>query len=334
MRSLQRIALAMLLLALLLPMEVTAQPATPPASPAASPIAGTRAATSFPLTIENCGTTLTFTKPPERVVPLALNTTEILLALGLKDRIAGVVGVGNAILPQYQDEFTGVNVIAEKAFPYPSREVLLSAAPDLLLSGYGGDFSEGAYGSRESYHAQGISTLLMTDACDTAPAVTLEDTYADILLIGRIFSVPEQASALVTQMQSEAVVTTSGAPPLRAFVFAGDTPDATTTVGGRSLITDLVARAGGENIFADLPQQFIPEVSTEQIIARDPQVIVIIEYAAVPAQDIIATLSSDPNYANVSAIENQRFVVIGATYTAPSVRNGMAVSILADEFSE
>lgn len=296
-------------------------------------MAGTPTATSYPLSIENCGTSLTFTEAPERVVTLALNTTEIMLALGLQERIAGVVGVGDSLLPQYEEAFAGVDVIAEVAFPYPSRETLLAAGPDLLLSGYGGDFSEGAYGVRDGYQDQGINTLLMTDACDTTETpVTIEDTYADILLIGTIFNAQERASALVAQMQSEAEVASTETPRVRAFVFAGDTPESTTTVGAQSLITDLVARAGGENVFADIPQAFIPEVSVEEIIARNPEVIVIIEYAAVSPQDIIEALTNDPAYASVSAIENERFVVIGATYTAPSVRNGLAVSLLAGQF--
>lgn len=330
MLAIHHMSVTILLLAVLLPLGAMAQSATPYGTPSAPPMD-----TSYPLSIENCGTSLTFSKAPDRVVPLALNTTEIMLALGLQDHIVGVVGVGDSLLPEYENAFAGVDVIAEQAFPYPSREVLLAAGPDLLLSGYGGDFSEGAYGSRDGYQDQGINTLLMTDACDeTESLVTIEDTYADILLIGTIFNVQERASALVAQMQGEAEVASLETPPIRAFVFAGDTPESTTTVGGQSLITDLVARAGGENVFADIPQVFIPEVSVEEIIARDPEVIVIIEYAAVSPQDIIDELSSNPAYADVSAIENQNFVVIGATYTAPSVRNGLAVSLLAEQFSD
>ena len=44
-------------------------------------------ATTYPLTIENCGYKETFTKAPERVVALGQNTVEILLLLGLEDKL-------------------------------------------------------------------------------------------------------------------------------------------------------------------------------------------------------------------------------------------------------
>lgn len=46
--------------------------------------------TQYPVVVENCGVQVTFDHAPERVVTLANNTTEILLALGLEDQFAGL----------------------------------------------------------------------------------------------------------------------------------------------------------------------------------------------------------------------------------------------------
>ncbi|MCQ1952088.1 hypothetical protein [Arthrobacter sp. zg-Y238] len=62
----------------------------------AGPSAGARpdpqpdAAAGFPFTVDNCGTPVTFEQPPEEVVAIKSTSIEMLLALGLEDRISGV----------------------------------------------------------------------------------------------------------------------------------------------------------------------------------------------------------------------------------------------------
>lgn len=49
---------------------------------------GKSAAAGYPLTLDNCGHKVTLKSPPKRAVSLNQGTTEILLALGLADRVA------------------------------------------------------------------------------------------------------------------------------------------------------------------------------------------------------------------------------------------------------
>jgi iron complex transport system substrate-binding protein len=62
--------------------------------------AGSAVATTYPLTIENCGYKETFTKAPERVVALGQNTVEILLLLGLEDKVAASAFWPTKVLPE------------------------------------------------------------------------------------------------------------------------------------------------------------------------------------------------------------------------------------------
>ena len=56
---------------------------------------------NFPYVDENCGFTFTYEAPPERAVTLSNNATEVMLALGLEDHMAGTSYMANMkISPQ------------------------------------------------------------------------------------------------------------------------------------------------------------------------------------------------------------------------------------------
>ena len=57
----------------------------------------TFAATTYPLTIENCGVRQTFTQAPQRVVTVGQHETELLLALGLEK--SDYCGARNVVKP-------------------------------------------------------------------------------------------------------------------------------------------------------------------------------------------------------------------------------------------
>jgi iron complex transport system substrate-binding protein len=55
--------------------------------------------TAYPLTIENCGVAVTFAAAPERTVSLDQDSTEILLSLGLEERMVGTASWTDPVLP-------------------------------------------------------------------------------------------------------------------------------------------------------------------------------------------------------------------------------------------
>ena len=73
--------------------------------------------------------------------------------------------------------------------------------------------------------------------------------------------------------------------------------------------TALLAAAGARNVMADLPRSWT-QVSWESVVARDPQVIVIVDYSAVTAAQKQQFLLSQPSLARVAAIRDRRFIVI------------------------
>jgi iron complex transport system substrate-binding protein len=82
--------------------------------------------------------TVTFEKTPQRAVSLSQFSTEMLLALGLKERMAGTAFLEEAISDKVKRDYEAVPVLAEK---WPSLEVFLEATPDFAV-GWGVAFSK------------------------------------------------------------------------------------------------------------------------------------------------------------------------------------------------
>ncbi|MDQ3552956.1 MAG: ABC transporter substrate-binding protein [Chloroflexota bacterium] len=247
------------------------------ASPASS--APTDGGAYEPVTIENCGDETTYAAPPERAVPMDQTVTEIMLALGLQERIVGYARVhfdrSEPVLPEFQAAYDQLELLAETS---PSREIFLEAEPDFALAAFG--FSEDSGLSEEALEEDGIPTYLVGDQCDgrTEP-VGFEDAFTTLRDVGAIFGLPDRAEALIADMEAtlEAVgAEVEGEEPVSVFVFdSGD--DAPFTVGGLGMSNAMIEAAGGENVFADLDDQFV-DANWEQVLERDPDVIVIMEY--------------------------------------------------------
>lgn len=232
-----------------------------------------------PVTIENCGRSTTYEAPPERAVPLDQNVTEMMLALGLEDRVAGFArqhfSSAKPVLTEYAAAYDELELLADKA---PSKEVFLGVDPDFALTPFG--FSEESGLSQESLEADGIPTYMLEDQCEgrTEP-VSFDDLYGSVRDLGAIFGVKERADELVRELEATAAEVADAVEsdePVSVFVYdSGE--DAPFTVGGLGMSNAIIEAAGGENIFADLEDQFV-DASWEAVIAADPDVILIMDY--------------------------------------------------------
>lgn len=91
-------------------------------------------AADFPVTIDSCGTPVTFTQAPKRAVIHDLNMSEMAFALGLQDRIVGLTGITGwyKMTPEFKHQMGSIPELAPK---YPSLETLLAANPDFFFAG-------------------------------------------------------------------------------------------------------------------------------------------------------------------------------------------------------
>ncbi|PZM62661.1 ABC transporter substrate-binding protein [Paenibacillus dendritiformis] len=275
--------------------------------------------------LENMGEKLSFPDAPKRAVTLNQHATEVMLALGLEESMVGTAYLDDSILPEYKEKYDKIQVLADK---YPSKEVFLSVSPDFAYAGWKSAFGEKALGSREDLAGQGVLTYVQESSSKAAP--TLEDVYQDILNIGRIFRVEDRAEAVVNDMRKklEDIQAQIGSvsEPLNVFVY--DSGEDKAFTAANTYLTSLIAKVGGKNIFDDIDKGWA-EVSWEEVVSRDPDVIVIVDYGDTTAEQKQELLLNKAPLADVKAIKNKRFIVLPLSAAAEGIRAPIALQTLA-----
>ena len=296
------------------------------------------AATGYPVTVENCGNTLTFAKAPERVLATYQNVAEILVALGLTDKIVGVTyGQAYDPLPEMADAVNGLNWLSPRGQGSASKEVELSTQPDFVLSAYPTydfDASQGM-ATQEEFVAAGAPVYGVSAECTAqVPDGTIESVYNDILNIGRIMGVEERAVALVQQMRDQiaAVQQKVADQPLVpvAFYDAGEDP---LGVYGSGLNADMIKLAGGQNVFGDQPEVYL-QVSKEAFAVTTPEIFAILDYEgnpAVPDEEARAEYLFT-TFPNLPASQNRSYVAVPGSAFAAGVRIPIAIETMAQAF--
>lgn len=195
---------------------------------------------------------------PPRVVSLHDVTTEIVVALGATDRLVGVAEPVD-LPPARLGTIAGVPRVG-------GLESIVAADPDLVLGL--GVVAEQDPELVAHLRGRGVEVLL-------ADPATLDDVHALVATVGaRLDSAA--ADALVAELRARAdAVTISPARRRRVFVY--DCCDPPFTAGGRTVETELIKRAGGENVFAGLDADW-GNVAWEEVVARRPELVVIHDY--------------------------------------------------------
>ncbi|WP_176080864.1 ABC transporter substrate-binding protein [Paraburkholderia tropica] len=288
----------------------------------------------YPVTVRSCNRDVTFTQTPARAVSNDVNLTEMMLALGLRTRMAGYTGISGwkTADPALQAALLGVPELARR---YPSLETLAAAHADLYVAGWNYGMRVGGPITPQTLARFNIATYELTESCSHVmprPAASLDDVYNDLRNLGAIFDVEARARMLIASMQSRvadvrSVLNANTQTTPRVFVYdSGE--DKPFTAGALAMPTALIRAAGGRNVMDDVAQSWT-QVSWESVVARDPQVIVIVDYGAVTAAQKEAFLLSSPALANVAAIRARRFVVVAYDAATPGVRNAQAVETIA-----
>jgi iron complex transport system substrate-binding protein len=293
------------------------------------------AAAAFPVTVKSCDREVTFDAPPTRAISHDVNLTEMMLVLGLRDRMVGYTGIsGWKTLDEGMR--AGVAELPELSAKYPTREVLAGAEPDFFFAGWNYGMKVGGEVTPETLEPLGMKVYELTESCiHIGPKArsSMDDMYADILNLGRIFGVEARAEELVARWKARLAEVTAGVDrtaPLRVFVYdSGE--EAPFTAGAYAMPTALIEAAGGVNIMDDLQKSWA-EIGWEPVVDRNPEVVVIVNYGDVTAEQKIAFMKENPAFAGIDAVINDRFVVLEYVEATPGPRNIAAVEKLVAGF--
>lgn len=286
-------------------------------------------AAGFPLTMTNCGVMTTYQRPPQRAVTLNQHVTEIMLALGLEKSMVATAYLDDRILPEYENAYKGIKVLAEE---YPSYEALLSVEPDFVYGGFDSAFDEKEGRGRAVLAKVGISSRVNGEECPAGP-VTVAQVEEEVRAVGRIFGVSDRAERQVVAMRGvlDGVKAKIGrVEPVKVFVY--DSGDKTAfTAGGAGIGNEMIKLAGGTNLFGDLGKAW-GNVSFEQVAERAPEMIVIYDYGDQSVEAKKKFLLGNPALKDVPAIKNQRFAVLPLSSAVLGVRVPSGVEAMARQF--
>lgn len=304
--------------------------------------------THYPLTIRNCGLDETFDKPPSRVVSIGQSETEILLSLGLADKIVGTAVWFEPVLKQYEAVNARIKRLADND---PSFEAVVGQDPDLVAVQYEWHVGpKGSVGTRDQFAALKIPTYIAPADCvekDNSGGgdgvrkqlFSMELLYQEIRDLAMIFNVNERGAKLVAQLkkrEADAIASVAGNKahgiPV-AFWFSSREIKGDAFVAGKNGVPAYILSVLGDRNVISTNDEW-PTVSWEAIAATNPAVIVIasMDRRRFPADDVAMKrgfLETDPVVSRLEAVQKQRIVVMSAQSMNPSIRAIDGIEALA-----
>lgn len=238
---------------------------------------------------------------------LAPNLTEILFAIG-----AGPAVRGRTAFCNYPPEARAVPVVSDLSTP--SFERLLRIGPDVVVMTFAGN-SSAAYDKLVDLELEPFAIS----------AETIDGTLAAIDTIGRLVGRLDEAQRLGASIRrsiDSVRALTAHRAPVSAFIVLDRAPLMTVSGG---FINEALAIAGGANIAAGDPAAY-PRYSREQVLRRDPEVLLVPSDTAVSAASLLASF---PEWATLRAIREGRVRAIPPDIVfRPGPRLGRSVELL------
>ncbi|GAB17429.1 putative ABC transporter substrate binding protein [Gordonia effusa NBRC 100432] len=298
-------------------------------------------AAGYPITLANCGRDVTVKSPPQRIASLNQSSTEILLSLGLADRIAGTATWTDPVLPTLADANAKVKRIADN---WPSLEAVLNVEPDFVTSSFTSTVGPaGTVTTPERLQDFGIASYTSPSDCENKIAddgdgsrsepMTLDIVYREITELAKLTGVPDAGVKLIASLKDRAAkasrTTTSGKSAL--FWFANsESPYMAGCCGAPGVIATAL---GLRNVFADTKQEW-PQINWEEVASRNPDVLILgdltrRDQSAETAAAKIKFLESHPVTQKMDAVRNKRYITVTGAELNPSLRTVYGIESVA-----
>jgi len=192
-----------------------------------------------------------------RIVSLAPNLTEIVYEVGAGNRL-----VGDTEYCDYPAEAKQVAKVGDTM--HPSIERIIALRPEVVLVSTASQLE----GFTKQLDEQRIAVYV------TNPR-SLEEVFHSIETLGDLFGTRDRASVIVADLRKRAAMLETAIKPVKPLkVFYQVAGEPLYTIGREAYLTDLVRRAGGVSVTADVPGAF-PRYSDEAALAARPEAIIL-----------------------------------------------------------
>lgn len=289
-----------------------------------SSTAETQTEDHYPLTIKNYtkaeGATTweekeqVFDKAPERIMANTRPAAELLLHLGLGDKIVGVGASFGSPDKEVEAEYAQLPILSDA---YVGKEVTLGTDPDLVY-GRGGLFENADWGTGtvDSLNEMGVSTYVLESSVTGG---TYDSIYKDIENLGELFNVQEKADSFINQLKERQASITSSLASIKdektfAYLHMTDPKELSVyAANGETFFNDVFKMVKLENAFKDEQG----EIGIEQLIAADPDVLIIPMWKDKDpenAERIKEDLYANPKLSSMKAIKNKQIYLVDYNY--------------------
>jgi len=264
---------------------------------------------AFARVTDDVGRDVRVDAPPARIVSLIPAVTEIILTLAGPDRLAART--------EYDDDARLAHLPSAGRGLTPNLEWLARLRPDLVIAW--ADVPSRAVVSR--LQELGVPVY-------AARIETLDDIDATIRRLATLLGVVERGDSLVASIRAELDAVRAAVAGRRrpSVLYIGDREPA-YAAGPGSFVGELLAIAGGDNIFADAPAAW-PQVGLEEIVRRGPEVVI----AAVGEGlgDSLDWMRRAPGWRELPAVRTGRVHAVDSErYNRPGPRVGEVARELA-----
>lgn len=258
---------------------------------------------------DDLGHQIQLPKTIERAISLAPNLTEDIFAVGAGDKLIGVTTYCNFPLEAVEIQKVGDTL-------QPNIEKILALKPNVIFISTASQLEA----FTKQLEANNI-TVFVTNPTD------LDGIYRNLTQLGEIFGTQTKAAEIIASLKkrvADVEAKNANKPLVKTFVQISREP--LYTIGKTSFITDLIKRAGGISVTADLPEAY-PKLSKETALASAPEAIVLSEGEGNEKPSDV--------FKDSPAVKNKRIIAIkGDLLSRPSPRIVDGLELLAKGLHE
>ncbi|HMJ50672.1 MAG TPA: helical backbone metal receptor [Polyangiaceae bacterium] len=249
-----------------------------------------------------------------RVVSLHDVTTELIVALGAVSRLVGMADLVDA-----SDELRAATAgVPRVAGPSPSEgagelEMLLTAQPDFVLGLQIVKLKSPDIVASLERHGKSVYLPALS---------SVSDVETLIREVARRLKKESEGERLLADLAAHVGAPAPAREPRRVFVY--DCCDPPFTAGRRTVLSDLIGRVGGRNVFGDVDAAYT-HVSWEEVLLRKPELIVVHAYGEGGSADVSGKIAA---LRGIEALRALPVTVMPLRYSLGGLKTGEAATVL------
>ncbi|MFI7426160.1 ABC transporter substrate-binding protein [Micromonospora sp. NPDC049836] len=253
-----------------------------------TPAAGGSAAAAFPVTVGK----VTLEKRPEKIVSLSPTATEMLFAIGAGKQVTAVDDQSNYPPEAPKTDLSGYQ---------PNAEAIAGRNPDLVVL------------ANDTNKIVDQLTTLKIPVLLSPAATTLDDTYQELIDLGKLTGHQTEADALTTKMKDDIASLTKDLPKRTTkLTYYHELGPELYSVTSKTFLGSIYALAGLENIAdpadADGKQGGYPQLSQEVIVKANPDFVFLADTKCCKQNP--DTVKARSGWAGITAVKNNQVVAL------------------------